>query len=325
MEKRRDAFRRNEELENLLEDINAILGTVENDAIKSNLQEYPIVFLVGTLRSGSTVMMQWLANTTRFAYPTNMLSRFFKAPVLGAKIQLLLTDERYNFKNEILDFKGDIGFTSENGKTKGALSPNEFWYFWRSFLPFSDTDIRTDEELENCDLKDVFKQELLGIANVFEKPFALKSMICNYNIPFLNRLFPKALFIYTDREPSANIASALEARKRQSGDLKEWYSFKIPEYPDLIEIENPQRQVAGQVYYVKKAIEKGLGEVEDCRKLIVPYEEFCRNPRLFYNQIVEKLEEQGYALPSEYIGPEEFCATRSVADEKLLAYYESFK
>ena len=151
--------------------------------------------------------MQWLAETGQIAYPTNLLSRFYEAPVLGAKIQMLLTDEKYNFRNEILDFNSEIDFKSENGKTKGALSPNEFWYFWRRFLPFAETDIRNDGELLNYAGKGKFKRELLGLANIYKKPFALKGMICNYNIKFLNKLFPKALFIYTKREISANILS----------------------------------------------------------------------------------------------------------------------
>jgi len=42
---------------------------------------------VGALRSGTTLFMQWLANTGVFSYPTNILSQFFGAPVIGAKIQ----------------------------------------------------------------------------------------------------------------------------------------------------------------------------------------------------------------------------------------------
>ncbi len=43
---------------------------------------------------------------------------------------MLLTDEQYNYRNEILDFNRKIDFISENGKTTGALAPNEFWYFF---------------------------------------------------------------------------------------------------------------------------------------------------------------------------------------------------
>ena len=38
-----------------------------------------VVLVVGGPRSGSTVMMQWLASSGVFAYPSNLLSRFYRA------------------------------------------------------------------------------------------------------------------------------------------------------------------------------------------------------------------------------------------------------
>jgi hypothetical protein len=43
--------------------------------------------------------------------------------------------------------------------------------------------------------------ELTGLTRVFGKPFALKSMILNYNIPFLEAIFAKALFVQIKRDP----------------------------------------------------------------------------------------------------------------------------
>ena len=324
MERRTKAFRRNDELEKLLKEINSLMGEIEYKAVKDELNEYPIIFIVGAARTGSTLCMQWLAETGQIAYPTNLLSRFYEAPVLGAKIQMLLTDEKYNFRNEILDFNSEIDFKSDNGKTKGALSPNEFWYFWRRFLPFAETDIRNDGELLNYTGKGKFKRELLGLANIYKKPFALKGMICNYNIKFLNKLFPKALFIYTKREISANILSLLEARIRQNGDKSIWYSFKIPEYSELIKIDNPEKQVAGQIYCINKAIQNALKDVDESRKITIQYEEFCEKPAYFYHAIIKKLQQQGYNLQDEYIGPEKFSVTRKDIDKKLLDYYDLF-
>jgi gamma-glutamylcyclotransferase (GGCT)/AIG2-like uncharacterized protein YtfP len=323
--KRVDFFLRNGRLESFLKEINDDLWNTEYKLLEKNLIKYPIIFVIGSLRSGSTLMMQWLANTGEFGYPTNMLSRFYNAPIIGAKIQQLLTDEKYNFRNEILDFNSDIDFTSENGKTKGAVAPNEFWYFWRRFLPFKDLDYLPDKELfEKVDIN-TFKQELLGIANVFEKPFALKGMICNYNIGFLDKVFDNALFIYTKRDPLTNIESALKARERQFGSVNEWYSFKIPEYPELIEYDSAEKQVAGQVYYINKAVEAGLSKVAEVKKVIVDYEKFCDNPKEFYKQIQEKLSRQKFDISKEYIGEESFNITRSECkDSNIIDAYNYF-
>jgi hypothetical protein len=318
-------FKRNIDLEAYLKDINLNLWIAEKEIIKSHKTNKPVIFIVGAHRSGSTLILQWLANTKQFSYPTNLLSRFYNAPIIGAKIQRLLTDKKYNFRNEIMDFNSEVDFHSENGKTKGALSPNEFWYFWRRFLPFEDLDYLPNEKLLKEVDNQTFKNEVYGIAEVFEKPFALKAMICNYNIGFLNEIFENAIFVYTKRDPYTNVESALNARKRQLGSERHWYSFKIPEYYDLMEINDPIKQTAGQIYYINKAVETGLEDIEDKKKLVVNYEEFCDNPEKYYQAIYKKLKLQGYEINKDYHGPKSFNITRTeVSNDRVIHAYNDF-
>jgi len=308
---RETVFRRNTELEIMLGTINEVLGCAEKKSLATSSSlgpDYPLIFVMGPLRSGTTLFMQWLANSGIAAYPTNLLSRFYGAPVIGAQIQLILTDPRFNFRNEILDFNSTIPFESENGKTRGALAPNEFWYFWRRFLPFSDLDWLPDEELFSNVDQDKLANELTTLTRVFGKPFALKSMILNYNIPFLDAVFKKALFVQIKRDPVTNVASILEARKRQLGSEKEWYSFKIPEYPQLKDLD-PITQSAGQLHYINKAVTKGMATVDESRKLVVQYEEYCQYPRRVFEELVMKL---GVAESDcNYRGPQQFRMSRN--------------
>lgn len=322
-ENRVQQFKRNKSLEDFLTEINNDLWYTEKKLLKGVCPKYPLIFIVGPLRSGTTLMMQWLAKLG-FAYPTNLMSRFYKTPIIASKIQLLLTDERYNYRNELRDFNSIIDFSSENGKTKGALAPNEFWYFWRRFLPFKELDfLPTEELLAQVDI-DMMKSEFAGIVDVFKKPFALKSMILNYNIDFLDKIFEKSIFIYTKRSPLTNIESALKAREKQLGSIDEWYSFKIPEYEDLKKL-NPYEQVAGQIYYINKAIEDGFDDVAEYKKIIVNYEDFCENPKKFFYEIKKKLKIQGYETDKEYDGEDSFRITRkSVSDKHILKAYNKF-
>jgi len=304
-EERMERFQRNSSLENLLAEINNDLWQVEKQLLEPEQPKYPLVFVVGPLRSGSTLMMQWLASLELFSYPTNLLSRFYQAPIMGAKLQLLLADERYNFRDELKDFSNKVDFSSDNGKTKGALAPNEFWYFWRRFLPFTELDyLPTEQLLKESDTKTLIA-EFSGMMSVFQKPMALKAMILNYNIDFLDQLFEKAIFIHTKRDPLTNIASALNAREEQLGSIDEWYSFKIPEY-DFLKKLNPYEQVAGQIYYINKAVEKGLASVDEHKKITVNYEEFCGNPRAIFEQLNAKLGIEN----KEYRGVEKFSPSR---------------
>jgi len=319
-EKREKEYLRNESLEAYLREINGNLRMVEDDIVqKEDVSErFPILFVMGPLRSGTTMLMQWLADINHWsgspscgvAYPTNLLSRFYEAPIMGSKIQRVLTDEKFNFRNEIMDFSNNkMDYISKNGKTRGALSPNEFWYFWRSYLPFDGNDFCTDDVLDAFPGKLRFCQELNGLANSFGKPFALKGMICDYNLAFLAKLFPKAIFICTHRQPDTNMEAVLEARKRQLGSERSWYSFKIPEYDSLKKLD-PVLQAAGQIYYINHNIEKGLEKLEDGRKMKISYEEFCVSPEKYYFELREKVMAQGYALPGEYRGREGFVPSR---------------
>ena len=325
---RAQVFKRNASLEGLLHTLNNLLVCSEEAALEQysgKHEDYPIVFVMGPLRSGTTLFTQWLANSGAVSYPTNLLSRFYGAPVMGAQIQLLLTDPRFNFRNEILDFNSSISFDSENGKTKGALAPNEFWYFWRRFLPFGEIEWLSDEELFRVVDREKLVAELTTLTRVFGKPFALKSMILNYNIPFLDAIFKKALFVQIRRDPVTNVASILEARKRHFGSENEWYSFKIPEYLQLKDLD-PITQSAGQVHYINKAVTQGMATVDKSRKLVVQYEEFCQNPGKLYDALIEKLNENGCSIDSSYNGESAFVITRKkVQDENISKALREFQ
>jgi len=321
MNKLRSAeFQRNESLEYLLGQINADLQPAEAKLIYqyyASSMEQPLILVMGPLRSGTTLFTQWLANTDLVAYPTNLLSRFYQAPIIGAKIQLLLTDRRYNFRDELGEFAQQSEFKSENGKTKGVLAPNEFWYFWRRFLKEPGRDVWLDDELRESMDTATMKAEVIGIMDVFRKPFAAKGMLFNYNIPFLDSVFPKMLFIQIKRNPVSNISSILEARKRQFGSESEWYSFKIPEYSLLRDLD-PITQSAGQLHFINTAVTKGMEMVSEERKLVVHYEDFCNNPRHIHEKLLIKL-----GIPPNtinYSGPEQFTITRNsdLPNKKLI-------
>lgn len=297
-DKRTEQFSRVSDLEALLTELNNNLAGANETYLQDAEERHSKIFVMGALRSGTTLFTQWLANTGLSAYPTNMLSRFFGAPLVGARIQQLLTDPRYNFRDEILDFNSGVNFSSENGKTRGALAPNEFWYFWRRFLPFADLDYLPPNELRAQGDLPRLREELNALANIFDKPFAMKAMIMNQNIAELAEQFDKPLFVWVHRDPVYNIQSALEARKRQYGDINTWYSFKIREYPQLKELD-PLDSVAGQIAAINNAVAAGLAALPEHKKLVVEYEDFCRRPEHHYNEIVRRLRQHG--MPQEQI------------------------
>jgi hypothetical protein len=307
-DERTTEFGRNSHLEALLKDLNSTLWPAEQRTLPAYKKpELPIILIMGPGRSGTTLFMQWLANTGIVAYPTNLLSRFYQAPIIGAKIQLMLTDPKYDFKGELGEFAQRATYESANGKTLGALAPNEFWYFWRRFLPNPDRDDLSNAELEKGMDTATLLSELAGLADVFKKPFALKALLFNNNIEFLNKIIENSIFIQIRRKPLFNIQSMLEARERQLGSRNNWYSFKIKEYEMLAKLD-PVHQVAGQIYFTNKAVTEGLSKIPESKKMSIAYEDFCRDPAQVYNTLIKKLAALDYQVEDKYTGESSFKA-----------------
>ena len=139
--------------EELLREVNDLLGRAERDAVREiSGPSKPLVLIVGAPRSGTTLTLQWLAASGQFGYPTNFLSRFFGAPYLGARIQELLTNPEFDYRGELRElYAGAIDWSSQVGKTQGILQPHEFFYFWRRFFPVDQAQKLSDEALAASD------------------------------------------------------------------------------------------------------------------------------------------------------------------------------
>ena len=67
-------FQRNEKLEDLLRLITHPLEVAETEILKGRpLERRPVVLIVGCARAGSTLLLQFLANSGKFGYPSNFL------------------------------------------------------------------------------------------------------------------------------------------------------------------------------------------------------------------------------------------------------------
>ncbi len=311
-DRRAPTYRRNPDLEALLAELSALLEPVEQGIMaRYERPRYPVLFVVGVPRSGSTLLMQWLAQTGYFAYPTNLLSRFYAAPYIGARIQQLLTDPRYSFNDELRDLASMPDLISDLGKTRGALSPNEFWYFWRRFIPNAQPRRLTPEEEQQVDGKGL-SAELAALEAVFNQPLALKALILQLNLPWLAGFFNQPLFLHITRHPFYTLQSLLLARERYFGDRAGWYSIQPPEYAWL-QARDPVEQVAGQVYFTQRGVEAGLAQLPPANVLTIGYERFCAAPGEIFGRIQSHLAALGY--PSQgwtYHGPERLTDTNQV-------------
>lgn len=309
-------FRRNARLEAVLAVLNGELEAL-GDAISLRYAQphQPPILIVGCARSGTTLLLQSLAATGEFAYPTNLISRFYAAPWIGARVQQVLTDPACAYGDEFADLAALTrvdGFRSRLGKTRGLLGPNEFWYFWRRFFPSEDT-ARIDEATWNPDLGVRFAAELAAWEHVTSRPLVLKAGILAWNLPLLARLLPRAIFLHVQREPIANLQSLLLARRRYFDRDDLWYSFKPVEYPELSRLPVAD-QLAGQLACTQRAITEGLAALPAQRVLTVSYEEFCARPAGVHDDLGTRIRALGGRQLGRYTGPDRF----DVSNDKRL-------
>jgi hypothetical protein len=303
-------FRPPERLGELLGELNELLAGCQAAVNRRYAKpRYPLLLIMGAPHSGTTLFLQWLAESRLWGYPTNVISRFFAAPYIGARVQQVLIENDY--REQVSDFKHTQPYASTLGYTEGALAPNEFWYFWRRFFPFSpEADVVPPEALARVDVTRL-NTELAALEAALQKPLAMKGMLLNWHIPFLNAAFEKVLFVNLRREPAYVVQSVLAARRKYFGTEEPWYSFKPPEYRWLKE-KSPVAQVAGQVYFIRQATDEGCAQVAERRKLVLDYETFCENPAATWETLRGKMAEQGYLLPGDYAGPRHFDAANQV-------------
>lgn len=298
-------YSRNLQLEELLKELSLVLGPID-EKISSRFErpKWPPIFLVGSPRSGTTLVMQLLDATRQFAIPTNLLSRFYYAPYLGAKIQQLLADKTFDYNNEMGNLFAEKGFNSDLGKTSGALSPSEFLYFWRRFLPNYDPQYLSPADEDQINGPGL-ASGLAAIEDVFQKPLALKAFIIQYNLPRLYGIFGNGIFVQVRRNPLYIMQSVYQARKAFYETLNIWWSVKPREFSVLQHLDAYQ-QIAGQIYYTERALTDGLAQIPDKHQLIVEYEEVCQSPSGFYGKLRDKYKENDYDLPEDVSLPDAF-------------------
>lgn len=137
LQEREPNHKRNLKLDEVIAQLCDLLQPIQNrvTAIEGRKPQWPVSMIIGCPRSGTTLLLQFMAKTGNFAYPSNLLARFAYAPYIGILIQEMIFNKNYWHQNDFYDVESDFEFSSDLGKSKGVLAPNEFFHFWRRFMP----------------------------------------------------------------------------------------------------------------------------------------------------------------------------------------------
>ena len=283
--KRRAEHQRAPGLEQALEIVNTHLARAYGGLRRPLDPVQRTVFILGCARSGSTLLLQTLAYSGMFAYPSNIISRFHADPYIGALIHRILLD--LDPRHEILpEGSSQIGFDSILGRSKGPNAPHDYAYLWRGHFQFG----HTQDQLLNMATIDRAKlrSDIAGLEHVFDRPVMMKAMQMNWHIGLLYEIFPDGLFLVTRRNIMQNAWSLLRARVTYTGSEDHWYSFRPPEYELIKGMPNWEQTIA-QVWTTQKAIELGCTNLPEGSVLPVAYDDLCQRPGALLEELQERL------------------------------------
>jgi len=311
-------FRKDREQEQRLQEMNTLLSPLEKRLIAQfSKPSLPIVFIVGSPRSCTTLLAQLLAETGAFSYVSNFVARFWMAPYVGTLIENALGARSSPLQQT---------FVSQYGVTEGWHSPHEFGYFWGRWFSFGDTHKLSPDQLAQIDSVSLCR-EIAALESFDNKSLFFKNLTCGLQITFLAKLLDRSIFVLCQRHALYNMQSLLMARKKVLGDSRAWFSLKPKEYLQLLS-RTPYEQVAGQIYFTLKDIETSAGALSPQRFVRVHYDDLCSQPRAEVGKIVEVVCQLGGNVDWEPTSiPERFQSTdvQRVSDEEFETLREATK
>lgn len=278
--KRQGHFRKLENDETFLFEFNQYLQFLKVGTNSVNNCKYPIIYVVGLPRSGTTLLSQLISRCFQVGYINNLIARFWLNPVVGIRLSQMLFGP---------DIRGKINLDSEHGVSLEPWGPHEFGYFWRHWLLLdeSPTHKLSDGLCQKIDAKGL--RIMLGnIVSEFGMPVVFKNIICGLQASLLTEIYTNSLFVFIERDPKKVALSILRCRTERYGDAKTWWSIKPSTFNKISQMSDPHAQIERQIADTDREFQEELSKPGvNCVK--ISYEDLCDNAPLALRKISDAL------------------------------------
>lgn len=261
----------------------------------------PVSFILSQARAASTLFIQIVASCYRVGYVSNLLSRYSRAPYIGALLQRSLEDP--DFKST---FRTDF-------VTSGPAEPHEWGWFWANRLRLGADQYYVPME-QPVDIG-TLAAKLAGIETALEAPLLFDNIFAQCNLDMIEAAISPVVTLRMRREPYYVCNSILNARLRRHGDIAAWYGNRTRDHARIAGIEDPVQQVVEQVW----STEEEIGAISDARpdhlKMDVEYEELVAAPTALADRFAALLGRLGAPLEARPTRPEINLRSRNRPDQ----------
>ena len=227
-------------------------------------ERVPLIFILASPRTGSTLVYQLLINAFGLGYVSNFVNDYcWRFPILGAAASRLFARPRV------------VTLQSDHGKTKGWWGPSEGSALFRRWFGGEHP-----SQTKSCKVlpgqEPHLRRTMTSLYAMSGRPIVLKNAWNCFRVEELHRVFPGSRFIWLRRDISASATSDLRARHRRGSPLI-WNSATPANY-EAIRQRPYWEQVVEQQYEYNAVLERDLTRVCPGQFLELWYERLCEQP-----------------------------------------------
>ena len=234
-----------------------------------------LLLVIGSPRSGTTLLTQLLARTRDLTYPDHVVARFPGAPALGVLASRSL---RVAFPSMVEAVEAsDAPARSDHGVTPGLFEPHEAGYFWSRHFDFS-----RGHELDASAFSAVRWPALFGALSALQaagdgRPLMFKTVPLAMNIDEVAARLPGALVLVTRRDPLDVALSVYRARIARYGDAGVFWSV-APRGHEEMAARPPVESIGAQIAGFLRAMDAALSRVPAERRFELDHAALVSSP-----------------------------------------------
>jgi len=276
---------------------------------KGSEVDYPIIFVVGIHRTGSTFVSQVLADCFGFAPLGNFATLFPRSRYLIHKMFKGLYRPGKPGKTE--------RYKSYYGISKGLFSIGDSYEIWDKWLG-------KDHYNRPGDISDEKRADMVtyfsGFQKAWERPVITKNNRNTLILEMIQETIPKAFFVVVNRTPADVIQSTMRASIDFFGTdeivwgLREDSGFNPDNYKDKLDA------YCHQYLDLQDSLTRSLNAISGEDYLMVQYEDFCEDAKSVQKELWNRLGAR-YNLPdsSKEFGTSKYYTSRRLYDAELSA------